>query len=376
MILYIAVAAITILLACQVKTTSYSETGPSRQHVINAVAVATIFTILTALAALRLEVGNDYGTYVVTCHEIFVKGYVVTEPGYNLVVRMLYTLSGKEDYLLMFGVFGAAIVAVFLKIFRRQSDSFLLSFFLFMTLGVYFRSFNTVRYYFVLALAIYSLRYVTSEVTAQNIIKFLALILLAATFHKSVLAVIPMYMIARVKWNKWIIGIISIAGIVAMFFSNQLLAIALKLYPSYENTEYVDQIHSIFENAPVIIRCILVIILCAVCYKEGIENRIDNRTYMNLNIMAIVLYLCGYWLPLVTRFGYYLITTQLLLIPNLIFSVENKEKRRNLIFITLFIGLIYFAYFLMTAKNDGVRVLPYKSWLFYGHEWLDQRDLF
>ena len=161
MILYTLIAAITIVLGCLVNNTTqneYEHIGAgddkaskalfrlpvgytTRQKAINALCLISVFIVLTSLASLRHEVGNDYGTYVVTCHEIFQKGYVVTEPGFNLVVRILYTLSGKEDYLLMFGVFGAAIVAIFLKVLVDQSASFAWGFFVFMTMGFYYRSF-------------------------------------------------------------------------------------------------------------------------------------------------------------------------------------------------------------------------------------------
>lgn len=379
MVLYTLIAAITLVLACQIKTTAYADKLISRQKAINVVSMSAISIILIALAAFRLEVGNDYGTYVVTCHEIFQKGYVVTEPGYNLVVRILYTLSGKEDYLLMFAVFGAAIVCVFLKSFKEQSDNFAISFFLFMALGIYFRSYNTVRYYFALALALYSLRYVVGfweGIDWQELIKFLVLIGFAATFHKSVLVVIPLYMLAGVKWNKWIIGIVCAGGLIAFICSSKLLEIALKLYPSYKDTVYLEQSHSILENAPVIARCLLVLLLCIVCYKESIEDHIANRTYMNLNVMAIVLYLSCWWLPLVTRIAYYLITPQVLLVPGVIMSVKDSEKRKRLLYITIFVGIMYFVYFLFTANHDGVRVLPYKSWLFYEHRWLNHTDTF
>lgn len=375
MIIYIIVAALTITLACQVKPITYGESRYSRRNVVNFLLIAAIFVILTALAALRRGVGNDYGNYVVTCHEIFVNAFVVTEPGFNFVVRLLYTLSGSENYLLMFAVFGAAIAAFFLKAFREESDCFGLTFFLFITLGIYFRSFNTVRYYFVLAIALYSLKYVTAKIDAENMIKFVALILFAALFHKSVLIVIPMYLIARCRWNKCIMGMIVLGGAVVLALNTRLMDLALRLYPSYKNTDYIDETHTILENAPIVIRCILVIILCLVCYKEAIQDRADNRTFFNMNIMAVVLYLCCYWLPLVTRIGYYLITAQVLLVPNVIMSVKNPEKRKRLIVIVLLAGIVYFVYFLMTATNDGVRVLPYRSWLFYEHRWLDQRDL-
>ena len=80
----------------------------TRRRAMNASVLLFLFMVLTGLAALRIDVGNDYGNYVNTFHEIFVGGYVVTEPGFNLLVRVLYTLSGGENYLLVFGVFAAA----------------------------------------------------------------------------------------------------------------------------------------------------------------------------------------------------------------------------------------------------------------------------
>ncbi|MDD7547340.1 MAG: hypothetical protein PUJ81_00030, partial [Lachnospiraceae bacterium] len=53
-----------------------------------------------------------------------------------------------------------------------------------------------------------------------------------------------------------------------------------------------------------------------------------NRTYMNLSIMAVILYVTTWWLPLVTRFGYYMITPQLLLIPGVLHSVEESDPKK------------------------------------------------
>lgn len=375
MVLYTLVALITIVLAYQIRTTKDFDLTLSRQRVLNGTLLAAIFAILTALASLRLEVGNDYGTYVVTCHEIYWNGYVVTEPGYNLVVKLLYHLSGKEDYILMFAVFAALIVGVFLAALKRLSDNFFITFFLFMTLGIYFRSFNTVRYYFALAIAVYSVRFLM-DINWQNITKFLVLILFAASFHKSVLAVIPMYLICRIRWNKWIIGGITLLGVIVFFINDKILELALKLYPSYRDTVYIEQNHSIMENLPILGRCILVLLLGVIFYKECVKDRADNRLYFNMNIMAIIMYLTCYWLPLVTRFGYYLITPQIILISNIVTGVEDNKKKRNLMLIIGVIGVLYFAYFLKTATNEGVRVLPYKTWLFYDHYWLNQTDTF
>ncbi len=390
MILYTVIAAITIILACRVHSTEYKDYEPgkvvyggkrvfegytTREKAVNAVCIGAIFIILTAMAALRLEVGNDYGTYVVTCHEIFQRGYVVTEPGYNLVVRILYTLSGKEDYLLMFAVFGAAIVAIFLKILKDQSDSFALAFFVFMTMGFYYRSYNTVRYYLALAVAIFCIRYLV-DIKRENLIKFFLLILVAAMFHKSVLIVIPMYFIARYPWKQWALIVLASAGVVVGLLHNQIMDIALKLYPSYNDTVYIEETHTITENAAPIFGCMFVIALCVICFKDAIRDRADNRMYFNMNIMAVVLYLSCFWLPLVTRFAYYLTTTQMLLLPNIIVSIRDPKKKKRVLAAVLVFCILYFFYFLSEADKVGVRVLPYKSWLFYEHRWLNQTDTF
>ncbi len=265
---------------------------------------------------------------------------------------------------------------------------------MFMSLGLYFRTFNTVRYYFALGIALYSLRHLVNikfkstfgsglkgfiranRVPLWDLTGFVALIAFASLFHKSVLAVIPMYLICRLELNKGLVMLLAAFGAGALIFQNKLMELVLELYPSYKNTIYIEESHSIAENAPVILRCILVLILCIACYRETVADNRGNRLYFNMNLMAMGLYAFCYWLPLVTRFGYYLITPQILLVPNVIAAVKNSEKKRGLIFILVFTGIIYFTYFLLTASEEGVRVLPYKSWLFYEKNWLNQTDTF
>ena len=112
---------------------------PGMAGAFDIVCLAAIFLILAGVSALRLEVGNDYGKYVENFHEIWAgtdQAYVVTEAGFNFVVWLIYTLSGYENYLLVFAVFGAVTAFLFLKALYEQSDCFWQSFAMFMLLGV------------------------------------------------------------------------------------------------------------------------------------------------------------------------------------------------------------------------------------------------
>ena len=375
MLLYTAVAIVTIVLAYFVENKpAVTAYGTTRRQALSGACLVAIFVILFALSALRMEVGNDYKTYAVTCHEAWVNGYVVTEPGFNLLVKILYTLAGWENYLLVFAVFAFATIFLYMKIAYEQSGSFALTFFLFMTLGMYFRTFNTVRYYFVLAVAVYSLRYVVNK----QYIRFVLLICAAAFFHKSVLVVIPIYLVALYVCRKWHYIVLGAAGLVFLLAKEPVMKIALILYPSYENTSYINQtgiISGWIANASGIIRCMLVLGLCLLFYKDAIKEHIADRMYFNLNIFAVMLYVFGVYLPLLSRFTYYLMVPQILLVPNVIARITDEKKKKTVTAIVIGIGIVYFILFMHGAYDEGLRILPYRSWIFGIKEYIYANEI-
>ncbi len=242
--------------------------GVSRRRAFDIVCLAAIFLILALVSALRLEVGNDYGKYVENFHEIWAgtdQAYVVTEAGFNFVVWLIYTISGYENYLLVFAVFGAVTAFLFLKALYGQSDCFWQSFAMFMLLGVYFRTFTTVRYYLALAAALYGIRFVLRRQYGC----FVIWIGIAALFHKSVLMVLPLYLLAVLPWKKWIAPTLTVIGGIGFVFQRPLLNLALTWYPTYRDTVYLSQDIGLKANASGIIRCVLV--LCWRQWLAGVE---------------------------------------------------------------------------------------------------------
>ena len=379
MLLYAGIATTTIGLAYLVKNQPqqmcgqlHTIKGMTRRQGLNTLSLLAIFIILFLLSALRMEVGNDYETYVDTFHEIYVGGYVVTEPLFNAVVKVLCELSGGENYLLVFAVFAFVTIWIFLKVMYEQADDFSMTFFLFMTLGIYFRTFNTVRYYLVLAITLYSFRYIFRK----EYVKFILLIVLAAFFHKSVLVVIPIYFIANMKWKKWYVAVLSVGAAGMLIFQDLIMKIALELYPSYKDTIYLQTETGLSGNLMSILRCVAVLGLALLCYHESWKEDEKNRFYIKLNFLAVLLYLCGSFLPLVGRIGYYLITSQILLIPAILGSIKDTKKKKLFMAIVLVACTGYFLLFLRSANQPGVRVLPYKSWLFFEKEFLNAETIF
>ena len=396
MIFYGLLGAVTIALACLVENRAsccakaVGGMGMTRRQACRCAAHCTLFLLLAGKAALRIDVGNDYGNYVNTFHEIYVGGYVVTEPGFNWLVRFLFLLSGGENYLLVFGLFAVATAVIFLKAMYDQSVDFTLSFALFMLLGLYFRTFNTVRYYFVLAVTLYSLRYVLKREYG----KFVLLILLAALFHKSVLVVIPLYLIAALPWKKWQVALGAAFAVSLPLFQGFWMKVVLWLYPSYQNTVYLQKETGLEGSLMGIIRCAAVLVLGLSAYRETIKENRANLFYFKLNLLGLALYTCASFLPLVSRFGYYLITAHVLLVPGILMGMPDEapepggasalrllkkgagKKKKVMFLLTAAFCLLYFAYFLLTAHQEGVRVLPYHSWIFTEKEWLNGSFIF
>ncbi len=374
MILYITVAAATVLLGsmvnCRPVTQPYRTT---RQQMCNRVCLFAVFLILFALSACRLNVGNDYAKYVEFMHLVNCDAYVPTEAGFNLLVKIIYGLSGFENYLLVFAVYAFVTIGIFLFGMYEQSEDFSLTFFLFMALGYYFQTFSTVRYYLALALALYAMKFVMRGQWGR----FTVLILLGSAFHKSLLVVIPLYILAVLPWKKWQLAAGALFCTTFLFCQDFYLKLVVLLYPTYEDTEYLEGGTSYIN----ILRCLAVLAFSGIVYWSGkrsgstrgeeqknaeVGERYDRaHFYFYLNLGALVLYVFCSFLPIISRIGYYLTVSHILYLPMLLKRVEDRRWRKALRAGILLAAVLYFAIYMSRADNDGTLILPYKTFFFH-----------
>lgn len=367
MILYLAVAVLTVLLGLFVRRLPESGTvgtaagttvsGITRQQVLNGLSLLTIFLVLFSVAACRLNVGNDYAKYVEFMHLVWCDAYVPTEAGFNLLVKVLYACSGFENYLLVFGVFAFLTVLLFLSAIWRQAEHFGFSFFLFMAFGYYFQSFSTVRYYLALAMALCAIPYVLR----RQWVRFLLVILLAATFHKSVLVVLVLYPLASFHWKKWQLAVAALFCGSFFFLQDFYLKVVVFLYPTYEETEYLSGGTSLVSIA----RCAGVLLLSLILYRKAVKGNRQMEFYFLCNLGALAMYVCCSFLPIISRIGYYLTITHIFFLPSLVMRVENQKIRKALTIGIVCAGILYFALLMHRAADDGFRILPYQTFFFH-----------
>ena len=358
MVLYILIAVLTVMLGLLVNNHCERDGSCiSRQQLLNGICLLFMFLTLFAVSACRLNVGNDYAKYVEFMHLVNCDAYVPTEIGFNTIVKIIYGISGFENFLLVFAFFAFFTVLLFLAAIYKQADSFGFSFFLFMAFGYYFQSFNTVRYYLALAIALYAIPYVLKKEWG----KFILLVLLGATLHKSLLVVLPLYFLASLNWKKWQLMLAALFCTTFFFLQDFYLRVVVFLYPTYEDTEYLEGGTSYVNIA----RCLAVLVLALFCYRKVIKDNLRNRFYFYCNLGALVMYVCCSFLPIISRIGYYLTITHIFFLPTLIESIENRKLKKLMTAGVCLAGVLYFVLLMRRAGADGMRILPYETFMFH-----------
>ena len=77
------------------------------------------------------------------------------------------------------------------------------------------------------------------------------------------------------------------------------------------------------------------------------------------------MYVCCSFLPIISRIGYYLTITHIFFIPALIKQMENKKLKKLFTMGVVLAGILYFVLFMKRAGTDGLRILPYETFMFH-----------
>lgn len=341
--------------------------GPlERRQARNRIAVFGIYCLLTGVSACRIAVGNDYWVYRDNFKLIAQERHVSSEFGFNLIVKWLQQLFGYDNYLPVFAFFSMITVFFFVKALSDQGSCFAFSLYLLMTGGYYFNSLNSVRYYLALAVALYSMKYVLRGEYG----KFVLWVLAGSMFHKSVLLVIPVYLgagflaAAHLKKRHFAAGGALLCSLI--FGQNLYRDIIFYFYPYYRDSVF-DRGQISYAN---IAKCLCVLLLCLICrklqnpFRREEEGGRRRRFYFFLNLAGLTVYCCGSFIPEVSRVGYYMIISQIFLIPELLDGMPRGWFRRLCRAGT---AAAFGAYFLLLLKEMyavDVRLLPYLNWIF------------
>lgn len=326
-----------------------------------------IVLILIIFAGIRYYSGFDYVNYV----RIFKRAmdsirYLNVEYGYYLLNKFLGFVTNNAQ--VIFLVMAILILAIKGFIIKKRSRAEFLSIYLYFAMYFLVYDMGQIRSSLAQALTFLAIYLYIDKKVKSSIV----LILIAATFHTSALIILLIFLF-RDKWISDKIALIIVGasviigqlldlnkiGAIAKHFNGPL---AHKIYEYTASSKYAVKIglssNVIFD----------VVIFAFILYmrKRYKQKGREFNVLFNCYLLAISVYLLfNNYFVIAVRLSDYFRLSLLILIPMLLYLIENKTLR----YIVLFILIIVLAAMVYRQINGNIiYYLPYRVNLFHNYK--------
>ncbi|ANE46256.1 capsular biosynthesis protein [Paenibacillus swuensis] len=300
--------------------------------------VFCVMASLVIIAGLRNNIGDtffymhSYKQHFFTWQNIDYTG----DFGFNLFQMLLQQLS-KDPQLLVFttALITNVIIVLVLYYYTRWFE---ISIFVYITGGMFLTSMNGIRQFMAAAILFAATKFLLEG----SFKKYMFVVLLAATVHKTALILIPIYFMVRRKAWTWQTLVLLIAAIVIVAGFNQFSSI---LFAVIEDTQYGG--YSTFqEGGANLIRVLVnaVPLLIAFWGRDTLAKAyVHSDIIVNMALLGFVFMLISTQNWIFARFSIYFGLYQLILI-SWIFQVFRDKDRKVVYYGIIICYFIYYFY--------------------------------
>lgn len=300
-----------------------------------------LFAIL--FAGFRYKIGNDYDSYGTIYKEIAkepLSTYV--EPGFAYVCYFMGLIGIKVQG--MFLLFSALTILLMGVTLKKHSVNPLFSFLLLLLIPIYyFGIMDSIRQHFALSLVFYSVRFIIDK----KFLKFLLIVLFAALFHKTALIILPVYFLAHLNYNRFIlIGgliIVVIYPITSLLEDNILLVD----YAQYLNSKPSE----LASGLSLMVRLSLFFIVLFLKDKAEDDN---DKVVINIYLLGVILYFATISTEALSRISFYLIIFEIIAIVNVFHKFVRSDKLQLSGLYLAFCSIMFFKF----LASYGAKYVP------------------
>ena len=321
------------------------------------------FIELTIVAGLKVPFGGDsyyYRDTFVEISKMSLYGIFDTEleKGFVLFNYLVSLISDNPQSIILFSqILINGLVCLFIY---KKSKMPWLSIILYVTFMFYFNSMNLMRFAIACTLLLFSCDHIIN----RNILKFLAILLLAASFHFSVLIFGIMYYVYPIslKWRMLAMVAVPFMILQSYFFSAfELLILVNERYVSYSQAGefYQSAIANILEFAKILV----IFFFSAFCYNWKIKTiEGGDKLYLWMIYIATIFAYMSINVMMLVRFVVIFSLVTIVFIPNVIFG---KPKQFKVISITTLLTIsILQVVVILTYRSEWFFEGPYVNILF------------
>ena len=276
------------------------------------------------------------------------------EPGYRLANKLLSLVFPSRQAITVFN--STVILVLWYHLIQRDSPNFLLSIWLFITLGIYQTEMNVTRN----AIAILMVYNAFPYLRRREFFKYLGVCLFASLFHIAALVLLPVYFLVwglklQPRTMLLLVGCSCLLGMVFPFISPFLGSLLPDRFAKYfqgNNEKLGSLIVGVLNGG------FFLLTLWLLPRKQ--RARVFTRE--RLGVMLLLINLCFFGLNIglgdasrmAALFGPYLV----ILIPRMLTLIENRARRRDAV--TLIVILSGIQYVLRMCVNNIGGTLPYE----------------
>ncbi|MEG2124701.1 MAG: EpsG family protein [Hydrogenoanaerobacterium sp.] len=304
------------------------ERHPCRRN--DAIFLTLTSVVLIVMSTIRASaVGVDYWqSYLPYFEQVCSGGWEFitgdanmfkTEFGYGFL-NYIISFFGNTQMTFAFGIALVCIglTAVFLW---KYSPSVWMSMFVFISFGFFGYTLCTLRHQIAICIFMFALPYLQKK----KLVPYVLIVLLSATFHKSMLVLIPVYFLAQLPLNKISLSIYGVGTLLFVLFSEPIIAFVTKyVYTDYQVGTYYTMGRDLQTGFVPILLFLVVYLLRG----KLLERNPQNLPLINLSLYSAMLFIVTYRNFIFQRFALMLLPVSMLLLPEIMQCLAVKEDDR------------------------------------------------
>jgi len=308
MAVYYINLALIFLLAfplCIIKPTKWKK----------AVYLAITFGWMWFLATFRYNIGFDYDSYIDIFDQLTQSGSIKTmldkgfEPGFLLLTRFMTFFV--QSSVVMYGIYSAIIFIPVAWFIYKYCDTAWLSTWLFVTLAFFPTELNFIRQGIACSISLLGYKFLREK----KLLPYLLIVLLAASFHKTALILIPIYFLCHIKLNKKLAIFYASATLVAYMTSEFILDFVTRhIFSSYIGTIWLTEGFPLY----FIIIPIGIFATCVAFYPFWKKRDPDSSMLLNLIMFSTIIWIFITRHFILERFSMYVYIFVLIALPSAI----------------------------------------------------------
>lgn len=313
MLYYIVLIALVFVLYCI--SQSMRDSGEGRRLFFFSVCLAVILFQGFRSFSVGIDLGAYLPSYIIIGSQSFRSlllqhfCYRNFEPGYVLFNWLLYNLGAdRRDFLI---ITAALIQIPIFYTMHKYSEEPLLSVFWYLSFGNFMFTFSGLRQSIAMSLGFFAYSFIRE----RKALKFAAVILIAAAFHKSILLCLLLYPLYHIKIRREHFPAAAAALVAFILMREKLMLFIGNLF--YENFAVVKT-----GAYTMLIVYLLLSVLSFLSDKED-DDYIGLR---NILLLLSCIYMSAPLHPWFTRIGYPLTLYMTLFIPKLTDSLKISPK--------------------------------------------------